>query len=1055
MKKHLNTIVCSVLLILISLIGMTASADVAPTSINLSSQEIVIDLADTKYATLIASVLPAEAEQDVDWTSSNRNIVRVSSRGKLTARKTGSAIITARSEEDEQVYSTCKVTVIDSDVPTSIILNKTSITIDLAKNSKATLTAAALPEIANQRVRWRTASSSIARVSSSGVVTGRKVGTTVITASSREDSDIYAQCTINVIDSRIPTSIALEGVGASLKLDKYQTMQLTPIVEPASADQTIRWKSSRSSVVSVSRNGLLTAKKAGTATITCYSNRSRNIKAEVQVTVIAYPTPDSISFKEDTTVLVLGETLKLTPEVQPTNQKVCKYFRWKSSSSRRASVSEDGVVTAKRTGWVTITCSSRQSSRVKATRKILVVTEDSPHLIQVKNQDSGIVLNDQTITIHPTETIQLAGTVYPLDKDPNITWKSSRTSRATVDANGLVTAKKTGKVTISAVSKVNKEVKASFELNIVHLPAPDSIKLTAPSTQLEVSETMQLTATTYPIGEKRSQEFKWSTSRSSVARVSSTGLVTPRKTGTVTITVRSVRDSSVRASYTIEVIDSKMPDSVTLDKSGTIEIENGQTLQLNAEVSPATAVQTLRWKSNSSRVTVNQNGVVTGVRSGTATISAISTYDSDKKDTVKIKVVSKDPPVSLTLSSSKKSVMVGKTLRLTPVAVPSDASVLGTYTSSNTSVATVDQNGVVTAHKTGTAVITLKSLKASSVKATTAIVVYDENTPGEITLSDSILFITKGKTAEISGSIYPATAPQTITWSSNNTNVVTVSDSGALKGVGVGTAVVTGSASNGLTASCQINVISNEVATVIPARTTDIAGIAENLSKIADIKQSAKNQIIQLAMDGTITESESTKRQQVIERAFEMQSFPWMTTSTQPYWTNEFAYKKYVPGKVYYGMPYIQKGTNGSYKNREYNVAKALSESRYTSSGKGYYLLNRDNLFNGMYVGNDCSSFMGMSQFGLNHPASFIRTTYLATSAYYKTLSNPTSMRPGDFVVLSGSHTVMFLYWVDDAKTKMMVIEQGGDGSTVICSIHNLAYYTTQGYISRRRADFK
>ena len=133
-------------------------------------------------------------------------------------------------------------------------------------------------------------------------------------------------------------------------------------------------------------------------------------------------------------------------------------------------------------------------------------------------------------------------------------------------------------------------------------------------------------------------------------------------------------------------------------------------------------------------------------------------------------------------------------------------------------------------------------------------------------------------------------------------------------------------------------------------------------------------------------------------------------------------------------------------------MAKALRENRYTDSGNGYYLLNQGNLLETKYVGNDCSAFIGISMLGINHPSAFIRTRYLTTSSSYKTIQH-SEMRPGDMMVLHNNHTVMFLYWVDTAHTKMMIIEQGGDGNTVICSIHDLSYYTSQGYIARRRAD--
>lgn len=938
--------------------------------------------------------------------------------------------------------------------PEKIVLSATNIVIDLAQNKSAAISAVVQPAAADQSIRWASNDKSVVAYRS-GQITGLKTGVAVVRAACQSNTNVYADCVVSVIDSRVPTSVTLQGMGASLSMERYQTLQLTAVTQPSTAASTVVWKSSKSSVVSVSNKGLLTAKKSGTAVITCYSKYSKSVAATLQVTVKQYPSPTDVTLSPSTSVMVVGDTLALTPVTTPASG-VCSYFTWKSSSVKRASVSADGVVTAKKTGWVTITCTSKQNKRVKESLKILVVSPDSPHAIQLTNKSTAQTLNGRTLTVNPADEIELTSTVVPSDKNQRVRWKSSRTAVATVDENGKVLAKKAGTATITAISVANKEIVASFTLKVVNLPAPDSIVLTGPSTTVELSDSpIQLNAITYPLDEKRSKDFTWKTSRSSVARVSSTGVVTLRKLGTATITCISKQNSRVKATFTLHVVDTKLPDRVTLDRSGTVTIENGQQLKLNASVIPSTATQTLKWTSSkSSCVRVDQNGVVTGVRSGSATITAASTYNSSRKDSVKIKVVSKSAPSALALRAASSAIMVGESTRLTPSATPSSASVLGSYVSSNPSVATVDDSGVVYAHKVGSTVITLKSFKNSSVSAQVTIVVYDEHTPGRITLNKNSLYMAKDRTETLTASVYPSTASQTVSWSSNNPSVVSVSD-GVLTAKNVGSAVITATTSNGLSAKCQVSVSSSDVSTVIPARTTDTSGISANLKKIADIEQSAKNQIAILALEGKISSAESTARQQIIERAFDMQSFPWMTKSKQVYWNYRYPEKSYLPGVVYYGLPYIQSGVNGSYDNREYNVDKALKENRYLSSGKGYYLLNQSNLLNGRYVGCDCSAFVNMAEYGINHPAAFMKTYTMDTSSYYKTLSSYSEMRPGDFLVLRKSHTVMFLYWVDAAKTQMMIIEQGGQGNTVICSIHAVSYYSSQNYIARRRVDFQ
>ena len=83
-----------------------------------------------------------------------------------------------------------------------------------------------------------------------------------------------------------------------------------------------------------------------------------------------------------------------------------------------------------------------------------------------------------------------------------------------------------------------------------------------------------------------------------------------------------------------------------------------------------------------------------------------------------------------------------------------------------------------------------------------------------------------------------------------------------------------------------------------------------------------------------------------------------------------------------------------------------------------------------------------MAYWGLNSRNSYLRTKYMALATnLYKNLDSYDDLRTGDMLLCSDNHVVMFLYWVDSARTKMMIIEQGGDGNTVICSIQNAAKY--------------
>ena len=924
--------------------------------------------------------------------------------------------------------------------PAVVELSETEVVIDLAESSKYSLSAEVLPEGASQRVKWSTSSSSIVKVSSSGVLTARKRGTATITATAR-NTKVKATCTVTVIDSDVPDSIDIGA--ASMTMNRFETHQLTALVSPSAANQKVKWKTSKSSVVKVSSDGLLTARKAGTATITCYSAEDKTVLDTVKVTVRQQATPKSIALTPDTDIMVVGETLQLSAQQSPSD--ACGYFEWKTSSSSRARVDENGVVTARKTGWVTITCRSMQSSGVKATRKILIVSESSPHKISVEKD---------SLTLNPGNTYQLSPTVLPAGKDGRVTYKTSRSSVVRVSDSGIITARKAGTATITITSRANKEVTAKIKINVVNLPAPDSMEITASSGTVNKGGELQLAISPYPSG--TSTEVKWKSSNTSVLKIDSDGVVTGRKAGKATITATSKWNSKVKATFEVSVYDPASPTSIQLN-AGVITMEIGEKREMEATVNPAGCQNTkIKWGSTSSSIAkVSSSGVITARKAGTAIISATSTYNTSIAGNVMVTVVNRSAPSSIKLVVPETQMPIGGTMQLTASPNPSNASRLFKYSSSNSRIISIDENGLMTAKKAGTATITVKSSKSSSVKATLEIRAYDPSTPTSVTLNASNLYLGEDDQATLIATVKPDNTLKTVKWTSSNSSIVRVGEDGRVTAVKPGTATITCTTVKGeLTAKCTVNVLDTTLSVTIPERTTDIGGIAGNLAKIEAIRKSAVNQVLSLAAKGEITSNESSARQGIVNRAFEMQAFPWMTQKVQEYWSKAYAYKRYLPDTVYYGLPYIQTGPSRGYVNRRYNVEKAVSENRYTATGKGYYLLNQDKLLDGMYCGNDCSAFASIAQFGLNHSASFLNTTGIYTSNFYRSFTDYKDLRPGDILVKSGYHVIVFLYYVDSFKTKMMIIEQGGDGSTVICSIYDASWFSSKGYVPRRQIGF-
>jgi len=228
-------------------------------------------------------------------------------------------------------------------------------------------------------------------------------------------------------------------------------------------------------------------------------------------------------------------------------------------------------------------------------------------------------------------------------------------------------------------------------------------------------------------------------------------------------------------------------------------LEKTKTLTLKATVTPSDLLdKSVTWKSSNTKVaTVTSKGKVKGVKAGTATITCTSNA-TGAKATCKVTVG------YVKLDQTEAIVKKGKTITLTPTVYPSsltDKSV--TWKSSNTKVATVTSKGKVKGVKTGTVTITCTS-NATGLSTTCIVTVIN----GTVTLDKSEAYVQKGKTMTLKATVTPTTLEdKSVTWTSSNTAVATVSSTGKVKGVKYGTATITcTSNATGLSATCQVTV---------------------------------------------------------------------------------------------------------------------------------------------------------------------------------------------------------------------------------------------------------
>lgn len=752
----------------------------------------------------------------VKFTSTNANVASIDTNGTVSLKAKGSATVKM------SVYASASATtpLLEKSVNVTVKQPVTGITITSANGSKTVdtgdtlqLTANVSPSNASDTsVTWSSNSTGIAKVSTTGLVTGVAAGTAVITAKANDGSNKSATFTVTVTKKVIKvTKISLS---ASTLLTKVgRTEKITATVTPTNADnREVTWSSSAPTVASVDQSGNIIAKSVGNATITVTAKDGSGVTATCWVNVTDIKVT-GITLNKTTLNIKTGATEQLTARVQPTDATNSK-VTWSSNEPTVAEVDQTGMITAKKEGSAVITVTAQDGSGKTATCQVNVTD------IKV----SGITLSASTLAMQTEDVKQLSVTnITPANAtNKALKWESKNTWVATVDESGNVTAKNPGEATITVTAADKGGAQATCKVTVTERTVPvikvTQIQLSQTRASLIEGKELQLTATVLPT-DATNQSLAWSSSVEGVATVDPTGKVTAIKAGTTVITATAKDDSGISASCTVQVtVPTVKVTGITLNKTNA-SVVKGKTVALTATVTPDTATdKTIKWTtSNKNVATVSPDGVVTAVAAGTAIITATAADDSGVKATCKITVTNPVIKVTkVTLNKTTASVVKGKTLTLTATVTPTNATNKNvTWKSSNTKIATVDGNGKVTAVAAGTATITCTAKADKSKSATCKITVTNPAVKvTKLSMNKTSVDLLKGKTVQLKVTVTPSNATnKAVTWTSSNKKIATVTSNGLVKAVGTGTVTITAKAKDGSgkKVTCKINVYADSV----------------------------------------------------------------------------------------------------------------------------------------------------------------------------------------------------------------------------------------------------
>ncbi len=512
---------------------------ISVTSVSLDQTSLTMTVGDSQ--SLTATVSPSNAtDKSVSWSSNKTTVATVSSTGEVTAKTAGSAIITVTTTDGGK-KATCSITVNEKTVSvTGVSLDKTSLS--MIEGDSFALTATVLPSNAtNKSVAWSSSNTSIATVSSSGLVTAKSVGTATITVKT-EDGEKTATCSVTVKAKTISvTGVILNK--STLTLTEGESQSLIATVTPSNAsNKEVSWSTSNPFVATVSSSGIVTAKATGTTTITVKtSDGAKTATCKVTVTA-ATVAVTGVSLSVSSYTIKVNSSLQLHATITPSNA-TDQSVTWSSSNTSVATVSCDGLVSPKGVGTTTITVKTNDGGK---TATCVITVEE------VTVSVTSVSLNQSSLSMLVGDSQVLTATVLPSNaSNKNVAWSSSNTSIATVSSTGRVTAISPGSATI-IVTTENGGKTASCRVTVTQ--PVTSVSLNKSNLSMTVGDSETLIATVLP-SNATDKSITWSSSNTAVATVSSSGLVTAKSTGTAMITV-TTKDGNMVASCSVSIIDS-------------------------------------------------------------------------------------------------------------------------------------------------------------------------------------------------------------------------------------------------------------------------------------------------------------------------------------------------------------------------------------------------------------------------------------------------------------------------------------------------------------------
>ncbi len=391
------------------------------------------------------------------------------------------------------------------------------------------------PADAESEVTWSSNDPGVAAVDSNGKLTAIAGGTAVISARTEngvKSADLYVSVRNKV------SFIALDQYELRMKVNDTFTLQAR--VRPENADnKVLTYSSANSTIASVDSHGTITAKKAGTTTVSIEATDGSGVTATVNV-IVSQPVT-SIVLEPKQVSLLRGKETSLNATVRPSNA-TNKAVTWTSSNIQVATVDDTGKVTAVGLGTTIIRAKAEDGSNVYDNCTVRVVQEVT-----------SIRISEDAIEVQVNKTMALTASVLPENAgNRNVVWSSADETIATVNSDGVVTGVKAGTTSVRATAADGSGVYAEASVTVTQ--PVTSLKFDISSLTIAIGQTEKLNVTVLP-SNATNKNVIWLSLDEDVVTVDQDGNIEGLAVGTTTVIVTATDGSGKKATCQVTVLE--------------------------------------------------------------------------------------------------------------------------------------------------------------------------------------------------------------------------------------------------------------------------------------------------------------------------------------------------------------------------------------------------------------------------------------------------------------------------------------------------------------------